>query len=647
VKTSLSKIASIALGLMVLGICAVATTDDDRDGDGYVAADRGGDDCVDQFSSVFIEATTECDSAAPPIFLHGAFPIADHAWAQDASGRFHLYHHASEGQQSIYHFTSDNLEDLIPYSATPALDFRPAAWDSHAVWAPSIVAVDGTYYMFYTGTTGSGNDPTAIQRIGVATSTDLVTWTRSPINNCPDTSGDGCISECNETWTTWDNGGAYDAQCRDPFVLRDEANQRWLMFMTVRLDVTGITSQAISVAVSTDLLNWSGLGYIAATASGRTDGSGILGQRSGGVAENAFVTEHGGVYYLLFTDWRDELDTNSDCGNPFIECTMVQYATTRVLDATPDGSLHWEYRGYTPDRGVNAIEVIVREGDTWIQTQSVANEYSGDIEEHERALRVKRMVWQSDGSWWSSNLTNLACRVPSAEINPGAPEVCDDTIDNNCSGEIDEDLCVGTCIDADGDGYGVAALLSCPFQQRDCNDELAHAYPGAHEVCDGIDNDCNDVVDEGHVLCWSSGEPRSGLEAEEREAPRVPSTAGPSSRRRSLPHRSSPRGSPRGSSSSPHRSTPRTRLWTAGDAHAATLLDLRYSVGTTSRVSLDVFDVAGKRIHALDVGIRRPGHYHTQWDWRDASGGRVARGIYIVRLTAGAEVRTRKIVKLR
>ena len=64
-------------------------------------------------------------------------------------------------------------------------------------------------------------------------------------------------------------------------------------------------------------------------------------------------------------------------------------------------------------------------------------------------------------------------------------------------------------------------------------------------------------------------------------------------------------------------------------------------------MSLDVFDVAGKRIHALDVGIRRPGHYHTQWDWRDASGGRVARGIYIVRLTAGAEVRTRKIVKLR
>ena len=40
--------------------------------------------------------------------------------------------------------------------------------------------------------------------------------------------------------------------------------------------------------------------------------------------------------------------------------------------------------------------------------------------------------------------------------------------------------------DADGDGYAVT----------DCNDESADAYPGAEEVCDGIDNDCNGEIDE-------------------------------------------------------------------------------------------------------------------------------------------------------
>ena len=50
------------------------------------------------------------------------------------------------------------------------------------------------------------------------------------------------------------------------------------------------------------------------------------------------------------------------------------------------------------------------------------------------------------------------------------------------------DLCHGGA-DADGDGY-TAAL-------GDCDDEDAAANPGATEVCDGADNDCDGEVDEG------------------------------------------------------------------------------------------------------------------------------------------------------
>ncbi len=47
----------------------------------------------------------------------------------------------------------------------------------------------------------------------------------------------------------------------------------------------------------------------------------------------------------------------------------------------------------------------------------------------------------------------------------------------------------GCPTDADGDGYTVEA--------GDCNDNDASIYPGAPEVCDGLDNDCDGAVDEG------------------------------------------------------------------------------------------------------------------------------------------------------
>jgi hypothetical protein len=50
------------------------------------------------------------------------------------------------------------------------------------------------------------------------------------------------------------------------------------------------------------------------------------------------------------------------------------------------------------------------------------------------------------------------------------------------------------CSDSDGDGFGVGA--DCIDDQRDCDDSDDAIYPGALEVCDGIDNDCNDEVDD-------------------------------------------------------------------------------------------------------------------------------------------------------
>jgi hypothetical protein len=370
--------------------------------------------------SVESTGTACCDSTAEPIYLMSKlddddgdgnpldedFPtiddedddIADHTWIRDGRGIYHLFFQTEDrGSGShIDHYTSTDLRSL-DYIGT-ALRANPDGWDSYSLWAPHVVKSGDTYYMIYTGVDGPAGDPDTQQRLGAATSTDLMTWTRVPANNCPGTPGDGCMYECDEGWTTWgDAKGSHNQQCRDPFVMWDSDSQRWVLFATARS-----TNQfaVVTVAHSTDLTNWAGAGFVDAT---RRLVNGVGAQTTGGQAENPHVMSYEGTHYLLFTDWRDPEDSVS-VHDPR---TIVQYATSPTLNADTSGSVNWTYRGYIPDPAVNAIEVQRIGANLWIMSQSLSNQRSG-LWQRRRQLRLKCVVWGDDYMFDTVN-ANLQC----------------------------------------------------------------------------------------------------------------------------------------------------------------------------------------------------------------------------------------------
>ena len=64
-------------------------------------------------------------------------------------------------------------------------------------------------------------------------------------------------------------------------------------------------------------------------------------------------------------------------------------------------------------------------------------------------------------------------------------------------------------------------------------------------------------------------------------------------------------------------------------------------------VSLDVYDVAGRRIRTLVAGERSAGRYQVTWDGRNDAGARVASGMYFVQLTSEGRTSTRPLLLAR
>jgi Lectin C-type domain/Arylsulfotransferase (ASST)/Putative metal-binding motif len=100
------------------------------------------------------------------------------------------------------------------------------------------------------------------------------------------------------------------------------------------------------------------------------------------------------------------------------------------------------------------------------------------------------------------------CDDQDATSFPGGVEACDGA-DNDCDGTLDDGFAGTTWYqDTDADGVGGDTSVTACGQPAghvatsgDCDDTNPDAFPAAPELCDDVDNDCNDAVDEV-VACW-------------------------------------------------------------------------------------------------------------------------------------------------
>ncbi len=144
----------------------------------------------------------------------------------------------------------------------------------------------------------------------------------------------------------------------------------------------------------------------------------------------------------------------------------------------------------------------------------------GLVDDEDPSLSGSDTWWldsDSDGYGGSSYSVD-ACDAPSgfvasaddcddgdSGVNPGASETCDDA-DQDCDKAIDEDAKDASAWyeDSDGDGYGNAdsSETACDggsghvADDTDCDDDSAEVNPGAEEVCNKVDDDCDGLVDD-------------------------------------------------------------------------------------------------------------------------------------------------------
>ncbi len=199
--------------------------------------------------------------------------------------------------------------------------------------------------------------------------------------------------------------------------------------------------------------------------------------------------------------WYDGVDADCDGGSDF--------------DADGDGYDHSGHGGSDCDDSDASVSPAGTE-----LCNGIDDDCDGSTDE---ASAVDASTWYADtdgDGFGDAGSTTSACSEPrgyssdasdcddgDGAVNPAATEICNG-IDDDCDGVVDPDDAADAVTwyaDDDGDGFGDAGAGSeaCAQPSRtvadatDCDDGDGAVNPAATELCNGIDDDCDGVVDPG------------------------------------------------------------------------------------------------------------------------------------------------------
>lgn len=177
-------------------------------------------------------------------------------WFAQESGNTHIFYLQAEKalryeqfrhwNVSIGHAVSRDLRqwEILPDALHPS---QPKAWDDCTTWTGSVIRHDDLWYLFYTGS--RQRERGYIQRIGYATSKDLIHWEKSNTNP---------LMEADPTWyeklnfETW-----FDEAWRDPYLFQHPVTGEFHAYITARANDGAADGRGvIAHATSPDLRQW-------------------------------------------------------------------------------------------------------------------------------------------------------------------------------------------------------------------------------------------------------------------------------------------------------------------------------------------------------------------------------------------------------
>ncbi|MCB9793591.1 MAG: putative metal-binding motif-containing protein [Alphaproteobacteria bacterium] len=223
-------------------------------------------------------------------------------------------------------------------------------------------------------------------------------------------------------------------------------------------------------------------------------------QPEGQVADSSDCDDTAASAYPGGTESCDELD--NDCDGSVDEAVT----TTYYADLDGDGHGDWDLPTEACDAPTGYAALGDDCDDSLAEVNPDAEELCNGLDDDcdgaaDEDDAADAATWYADADgdgYGDASAASRACEAPSGSVD-------DDTDCDDSDAALNPDTVWYLDFDADGYGGSSYTLTQCEqpngylLETGDCDDADSNSYPGAAEVCDGADNDCDGNIDDGAV----------------------------------------------------------------------------------------------------------------------------------------------------